>query len=30
VTCYAEQTGLKCINGEGRGFEISRTMLNRF
>jgi len=30
VTCYAERTGLKCINGDGRGFEISRTMLNRF
>ena len=30
VTCYAERTGLKCINAEGRGFEISRTTLNRF
>ena len=30
VTCYAEQSGLECINADGRGFEISRTVLNRF
>ncbi|MBU8545433.1 MULTISPECIES: DUF6636 domain-containing protein [Roseomonadaceae] len=30
VTCHAERTGLKCINAEGRGFELSRTRLSRF
>ena len=30
VTCYAERTGLKCINADGRGFELSRATLNRF
>lgn len=30
VTCYSERTGLKCINADGRGFEISRSVLSLF
>jgi hypothetical protein len=30
VTCQSERTGLRCVNAEGRGFEISRSRLNRF
>ena len=30
VTCFSEQTGMRCINMDGRGFEISRARLNRF
>ncbi len=30
MTCTAAQTGLRCQNSEGRGFEMSRSALKRF
>lgn len=30
VTCHAERTGLRCINAEGHGFELSRRRLNLY
>ncbi|MBU8537418.1 DUF6636 domain-containing protein [Falsiroseomonas tokyonensis] len=30
VVCTSGQAGLRCVNGEGRGMEMSRARLNRF
>ena len=30
MSCTAAQTGLRCVNGEGRGFEISRARVRVF
>lgn len=30
MTCTAAETGLRCQNGEGRGFEMSRSALKPF
>lgn len=30
VTCHAERSGLRCINADGRGFELSRRQLGMF
>ena len=30
MTCTATQQGLRCVNGEGRGFEMARARLSLF